>query len=159
MTVRHRGDLLRITVPDDAADLGVVRALGDTDIDLVTGGTEAEVLWSKLRFLAPLALLTSAHRSGIGAGLAADPALADGVLTEVAAVTTAEGVPTSAEDLRAILSGFPPTMRSSLQADLAAGHLGELDAIGGAVSRRGAAHGLATPVVDAIVARLRAEVA
>jgi 2-dehydropantoate 2-reductase len=49
-------------------------------------------------------------------------------------------------------------MRSSLQADLEAGRPGELDAIGGAVRRRAAAHGIATPVLDGVLAALAARV-
>jgi 2-dehydropantoate 2-reductase len=158
MTVRHRGDLLRVVVPDAAADLHVVRALRDTDIEVVTGGTEAEVLWKKLRFLAPHALLTSRWRTGVGDALDADPALAGELLAEVAAVASAEGVPTTADELLGILRGFHRTMRSSLQADLEAGRPGELDAIGGAVRRRAAAHGIATPVLDGVLAALAARV-
>ncbi|MCK0117715.1 ketopantoate reductase family protein [Isoptericola sp. S6320L] len=154
LTVRHRGELLRITVPAEAGDLEVVQALRDTEIEVVTAGSETEVLWSKLRFLAPLALLTSVHRTGVGAALDADPVLTDGVLGEVAAVAAAEGVTTTAEDLRTILRGFPPTMRSSLQADLAAGRTGELDAIGGAVARRGAARSVPTPTIERVVVQL-----
>jgi 2-dehydropantoate 2-reductase len=158
MTVRHRGDLLRVVVPDAAADLHVVRALRDTEIEVVTGGTEAAVLWKKLRFLAPHALLTSLRRTGIGDALDADPALSRGLLAEVAAVASAEGVPTTADELLGILRGFHRTMRSSLQADLEAGRPGELDAIGGAVARRAAAHGIATPVLDGVLAALAARV-
>ncbi|AEG44760.1 ketopantoate reductase family protein [Isoptericola variabilis] len=158
LTVRHRGDLLRVVVPDAAADLHVVRALRDTGIEVTTGGTEAEVLWKKLRFLAPHALLTSTWRSGVGDALDADPALAAALLAEVAAVATAEGVPTTGDELLGILRGFHRTMRSSLQADLEAGRPGELDAIGGAVARRAAAHGIATPVLDELLGRLAARV-
>jgi 2-dehydropantoate 2-reductase len=156
--VRHRGELLRVTVPVESQDLRVVQALRSTDLPVVVGGSETEVLWSKLRFLAPLALLTSTHRSGLGAALEADPALTDGVLAEVAAVASAEGVPTTREELGSIVAGLPGTMRSSLQADLAAGAPGELDAIGGAVSRRGARHGIETPHVDDVVRRLSEQV-
>ncbi len=158
LTVRHRGDLLRVVVPDAAADLHVVRALRDTEIEVVTGGTEAEVLWKKLRFLAPHALLTSTWRTGIGDALDADPALAEALLAEVAAVATAEGVPTTGDELLGILRGLHRSMRSSLQADLEAGRPGELDAIGGAVARRAAVHGVATPVLDELLARLAARV-
>lgn len=157
--VRHRGTLLRAVVPDDAAELGVVTALRDTPIEVVTGGTETEVLWKKLRFLAPLALLTSAWGTGIGDALTRDPELASGLLDEIAATATAEGVPTTGADLRGILDGFPAPMRSSLQADIEAGHEGELDAIGGAVRRRAAAHGIATPVLDDVIGRIAARAA
>lgn len=157
--VRHRGTLLRAVVPDDAAGLGVVAALRDTPIEVLTGGTEAEVLWKKLRFLAPLALLTSTWATGIGDALTRDPGLTSALLAEIAAAATAEGVPTTGEDLHGILSGFPALMRSSLQADIEAGHEGELDAIGGAVRRRAAAHGIATPALDDVITRIKATVA
>jgi 2-dehydropantoate 2-reductase len=157
--VRHRGALLRAVVPDDAAALGVVAALRDTPIEVLTGGTEAEVLWKKLRFLAPLALLTSTWATGIGDALTRDPALTSGLLAEIAATATAEGVPTTGEGLHGILSGFPAPMRSSLQADIEAGHEGELDAIGGAVRRRAAAHDIATPTLDDTIRRIAARAA
>jgi 2-dehydropantoate 2-reductase len=157
--VRHRGTLLRAVVPDDAAELGVVTALRDTPVEVLTGGTETEVLWKKLRFLAPLALLTSAWGTGIGEALTRDQGLAARLLAEIAATATAEGVPTTAEDLHGILSGFPAPMRSSLQADVEAGRAGELDAIGGAVRRRAAGHGIATPVLDDVIERIAARVA
>ncbi|MBL0885521.1 ketopantoate reductase family protein [Myceligenerans indicum] len=154
--VRHRGALLRVVVPDDAWGLGVVTALRDTPIDVLTGGTDGEVLWKKLRFLAPLALLTSAWGTSIGEALASDPGLTAGLLGEVAAVATAEGVPTTGEQLREVLAGFPATMRSSLQADIETGRPGELDAIGGAVRRRAVFHGIGTPALDDLVARIGA---
>lgn len=154
LRVRHRGDLLRVVVPDDTTGLGVVSALRDTPIEVVTGGTDAEVLWKKLRFLAPHALLTSAWAAGIGDALTRDARLTSGLLSEIAAVATAEGVPTTAEGLRGILDGFPATMRSSLQADIEAGQAGELDAIGGAVRRRAVAHGIDTPALDDLVAMI-----
>lgn len=153
--VRHRGTLLRAVVPDDAAEFGVVAALRDTPIEVLTGGTEAEVLWKKLRFLAPLALLTSVWATGIGDALTRDPALTSGLLAEIAATATAEGVPTTGEDLHGILSGFPAPMRSSLQADIEAGHEGELDAIAGAVGRRAASHDIATPLLNDTITRIK----
>lgn len=157
--VRHRGTLLRAVVPDDAAELGLVAALRDTPIEVLTGGTEAEVLWKKLRFLAPLALLTSAWGTGIGDALIRDPVLTSGLLAEIAATATAEGLPTTGEDLAGILGGFPAPMRSSLQADIEAGSEGELDAIGGAVRRRAASHDIATPHLDDVIGRIETRAA
>lgn len=157
--VRHRGTLLRAVVPDDAAELGLVAALRDTPIEVLTGGTDTEVLWKKLRFLAPLALLTSAWGTAIGDALTRDPDLTTGLLAEIAATATAEGVPTTGEDLHGILSGFPASMRSSLQSDIEAGHEGELDAIGGAVRRRAASHGIPTPHLDDVIGRIETRAA
>lgn len=157
--VRHRGTLLRVVVPDDAAELDLTAALRDTPIEVLTAGTEAEVLWKKLRFLAPLALLTSTWGTGIGDALTRDQALTSALLAEIAATATAEGVPTTGGDLHGILGGFPAPMRSSLQADIEAGHEGELDAIGGAVRRRAASHGISTPTLDDVISRISARAA
>lgn len=154
LRVRHRGGLLRVVVPDDDAGLSVVTALRDTPIEILTGGTDAEVLWKKLRFLAPLALLTSAWATGIGDALTRDPRLTSGLLAEIAAIATAEGLPTTGEELHGILSSFPAPMRSSLQADIEAGQRGELDAIGGAVRRRAEAHGIEAPALDDVIAKI-----
>jgi 2-dehydropantoate 2-reductase len=154
VTVRHRGQLLRIVAPGEGADLASVRALQDTAADVVVDGTQAEVLWLKLRFLAPLALLTSRWECGIGEALEREPALTEELLAEIAAVATAEGVPTTGEELHAILAGFPRPMRSSLQADIEAGNPGELDAIGGAVLRRGRVHGLGSPALVRTIAEI-----
>ncbi|GAB2476184.1 ketopantoate reductase family protein [Xylanimonas ulmi] len=147
VTIRHRGQILRVAVPAVAADLSLTRALRDTEADVAVGGAQAEVLWLKLRFLAPLALLTSRAQAGIGPALERDRAASDALLAEVAAVATAEGVPTTGAELGGILTGLPPAMRSSLQADVEAGRVGELNAIGGAVLRRGRLHGLASPTL------------
>ncbi|WP_240644142.1 ketopantoate reductase family protein [Antribacter gilvus] len=156
--VRHRGHLLRIVVPDDAAHLSLVDALRDTPIEVAAGGAQAEVLWKKLRFLGPMALLTTLTESSLGVALDRDPGLVGALVAEVAAVATAEGVPTGGDELLGILRGFPATMRSSLQADVEAGNPGELDAIGGAMLRRAQAHGIAAPVLAGVVERIGARV-
>lgn len=157
--VRHRGSLLRVVVPDDAADLALVAALRDTPIEIATGGTQAEVLWKKLRFLGPMALLTTLAESGLGEALDRDPAVTAGLLGEVAAVATAEGVPTTGDELDGMLRElFPPTVRSSLQADVEAGRPGELDAIGGAMLRRAGAHGIPAPTLADVLTRVQARV-
>src|SRR5690606_3720040 len=102
----------------------------------------------------PLALLTSTWGSGIGEALARDDTLTAGLLAEIAATATAEGVPTTGEELRGILDGFPATMRSSPQADVEAGPEGEPDATGGAVRRRAANHRIATPMLDDVLGRI-----
>lgn len=99
VVVRHRGHLLRIVVPADAADLVTVRSLQEAAatvaLDVDVQGTQAEVTWRKLRFLAPHALLTSRAEAGLGDALVRDPGTTDALLAEVAAVASAEGVPTT----------------------------------------------------------------
>lgn len=152
--LEHRSAFARLTVPADAAESPLAAALAHAGVDVVVGGSENEVLWTKLRFLAPHALLTSRTQTGIGDAIADDPALTAALLDEIAAVATAEGLATTGAELFGILDGMPAGMRSSLQADLAAGGDHEVDAIGGAVARAGRRHGILTPTLDALVEQL-----
>lgn len=152
--IEHRSPFLRVVVPENAADFGITADLRHAGLDVTVGGNEREVLWSKLRFLAPMALLTATWREPLGAALRRDPSVTDALLAEIASVASADGLATAPGQLADILSGFPAAMRSSLQIDIQAGNANELDAIGGAIIRRGAVHGISTPVVERLVADL-----
>ncbi|MEU5239451.1 ketopantoate reductase family protein [Streptomyces lydicus] len=116
---------------------------------------ETAMLWDKLAFLAPLALLTTRHRADVGT-IRSDrrPELLT-VLDEITAVAQAAGAPVTTETVLSFFDRVPDTMKSSMQRDAEAGRPLEVDAIGGAVLRAGAAHHVETPVT----ARLVAEVA
>lgn len=154
--IEHRSPFLRLTVPGHAADSGITAAWRQAGLDVTVGGTDQEVLWAKLRFLAPMALLTSYWRLPIGAALERDTALTTALLLEVARIASLDGVPTDAGQLTGALSALPPSMRSSLQNDLEAGQSSELDAIGGALARRGRTLGTDTSAVERLVAEITA---
>jgi len=154
--IEHRSPFLRLTVPGHAAESGITAAWRHAGLDVTVGGTDQEVLWAKLRFLAPMALLTSYWRLPIGAALERDTALTTALLLEVARIASLDGVPTDAGQLAGALSALPPSMRSSLQNDLEAGHSSELDAIGGALVRRGRTLGTDTSAVERLVAEITA---
>lgn len=153
--IRHRGDFLIVTLPDDA-DLTLATALSDAGVTVRRGGTEAEVLWAKYRFLAASALLTSWARDAVGPAMTADLAVTDGVVAEIAALATADGVPTTPEHLAGILAKLPTTMRTSLQADLEAGRPSELEHLGGHLLTLGERHGVRVPTLTRVVEELRA---
>ncbi|WP_130176809.1 ketopantoate reductase family protein [Cryobacterium sp. SO1] len=152
--IENRSPFLRLTVPGHAANAGITAAWQLAGLDVTVGGTDREVLWSKLRFLAPMALLTSYWRLPIGAALLRDTALTTALLVEVARIASLDGVPTDPEQLAGALSALPPAMRSSLQNDLEAGQPNELDAIGGALVRRGRSLGTDASAVEGLVADL-----
>lgn len=154
--IEHRSPFLRLTVPAAAAGSGIVSSWRLAGLDVTVGGTEQEVLWAKLRFLAPMALLTSYWRLPLGPAVERDPALTAAVLAEVAGIADRDGLPTDAGQLARALGGFSPTMRSSLQNDLdaGAGPASELDAIGGALVRRGRALDADTTTLELILAEL-----
>lgn len=152
--IEHKSPFARVAVPSSSSEFASVRALANTEVELTVGGTDAEVLWRKFRFLAPLALLTSYWQTALGEALKKDPALTQAVLAEVVACEIADGVSDTVESLAATLSGLPQKMRSSLQADLAAGQASELDSIGGELVRQAARHSITIPAIQKVVAQL-----
>ncbi|AOP47829.1 ketopantoate reductase family protein [Streptomyces lydicus] len=139
-----------------AAPLGeFAEQLRHAGLGVTLRSDETTMLWDKLAFLAPLALLTTRHRADVGT-IRSDrrPELLT-VLDEITAVAQAAGAPVTTETVLSFFDRVPDTMKSSMQRDAEAGRPLEVDAIGGAVLRAGVAHHVETPVT----ARLVAEVA
>ncbi len=142
--------------PEVDADLRRLGAhLERAGIDVHLRDDEAGLLWSKLVFLAPLALLTT--HAGAPAGVVRTERRDDLVaaVREAATVAGAEGAAVDAEATIAALDAVPATMRSSMQRDAEEGRPIELDAIGGSILRAGARTGVPTPVTARLVAALR----
>jgi 2-dehydropantoate 2-reductase len=121
---------------------------------------EQTLLWGKLCFLGPIALVTSASGMNIG------EILADTVwkrklttaVSEACAVANASGAEIDEAQIQAIFAGAPPGMRSSMQKDLAAGRELELDAIGGSIVRGGEKHGIDVSTTAELIAAIRARI-
>ena len=127
-----------------------------TGLEVVVREDEAGLLWGKLIFLAPLALLTT--HAAAPAGVVRTDRRADmlAMVGEIAAVAGAEGAAVDAEATVAALDAVPPTMTSSMQRDAAARRPIELEAIGGSILRAAARHGVPAPVTGRLVGELRA---
>jgi 2-dehydropantoate 2-reductase len=155
--VRQTSPFLRVVLaPGGEALAAELSEAGIEDVSVGPG--EPAVLWSKLAFLAPLALATSAAGGPLGAVLG-DPGRRDRFercCAEVCAVAAAEGAPQDAAQLEALLEAASPQMRSSMQKDVEAGRRPELDAIGGAVLRAARRHGIAVPATEELVALVEA---
>lgn len=139
--------------PDTLALAGVLRGSGMT---VRTGDPEARVLWSKLARLCPLALTTSAADRPLGA-VRDDPrwrSALDGAITETVRVANADGAGLDPAVTVAELRDAPAALSSSMQRDIAAGRTPELDAIGGAVLRAGARHGIRCPTIGWLAGRV-----
>jgi 2-dehydropantoate 2-reductase len=143
----HSSPFLRVDLAGAASVAADLRAAG---VDCFVDDDEVTLLWSKLCFLAPVALTTTALDAPLGSARE-DPRLV-AAMDEAVAVAQAEGARITAEPLRAIAAGAPPAMRSSMQKDVAAGRAPELDAIAGPILRAGARHGIAVPVTDELAA-------
>jgi 2-dehydropantoate 2-reductase len=118
---------------------------------------EMKILWTKLSFLAPFALTSTA--AGLTRGeLSRDPVWRkrfEAVVREVAAVGTASGTPLDATAILTFFDKLPQDGRSSMQKDVAAGNPPELDGIAGPILRLAEEHGIDVPVTRALVAMIR----
>lgn len=117
---------------------------------------EQTLLWSKLCFLAPIALVTSASGKDKG-GVYADPVWKgklDSAVAEACAVAMADGAEVNLAKLRETFDSLPPAIRSSMQKDLAAGRQLELDAIGGPIVRGGKRYGIAVPTTIELINKI-----
>lgn len=124
-------------------------------IAAAVGGSEPEVLWSKLVRLNALACTTSASGLLLGA-IRDDPtwrARLTRAVVETAAVARAEGAAVDPWLALADLAGFEPSHGSSMARDIAAGRESELDAIAGAVLRAARRHGIGVPMIEMLAAK------
>jgi 2-dehydropantoate 2-reductase len=119
---------------------------------------ETTMLWSKLCFLAPFALATTATEGSLGvvrAGAGRWVRL-EQCVNEACAVGVAEGAKVAPEPILTVLEGMPNGFRSSMQKDVAAGKAPELDAIAGPILRGGIEHGIEVSATRSLVDRVMA---
>lgn len=114
---------------------------------------EQTLLWSKLCFLAPFALVTTASQKDKG-GVLADPGWKSALysaISEATSVARAEGAEIDTSAIQAILDSSPPSMRSSMLKDFIAGRRLELDGIAGPIVRAGQKHGIPVPTTKKLM--------
>lgn len=133
---------------------GLAAALTAAGVRTTLREDEAAVLWSKMAFLAPLALLTTRYGEPVGGIRSGHRAELRALLAETVAVAAACGAPADAAELLGFWDALPAGMKSSMQRDAEAGRPLELDAIGGALLRAAEAHGIPVPTAAALVAAL-----
>jgi 2-dehydropantoate 2-reductase len=122
---------------------------------------EMKILWTKLSFLAPFALTTSASGLTIGE-VNRDPiwrSRLEAVVHEVAAVGTASGTRLDAAAILPFFDKTPPGGRSSMQKDVTAGNPPEVDGIAGPILRRAEVHGIEVPVTRELADMIRGQAA
>ena len=117
-------------------------------------------LWDKASLVGPMAAVTAAARLPIASLLPVEETkqLYLTVVAEFAAVARAEGVDLGADVVErklAFAEALGPDARNSLHNDLEAGRRLELDALVGAVVRRGRRQGVAVPATETLYALLR----
>ncbi len=155
--VRHLSAFVDVQVAPSRATRAQAEALCE---ELRTAGLTCEVrddeitmLWSKLCFLAPFALTTTAAGGSLGV-VRSDAqwrARLEECVNETCAVAVAEGAKVVPEPILAALEGAPDGFRSSMQKDVAAGRPPELDAIAGPILRGGSEHGIDVSATHVLV--------
>jgi 2-dehydropantoate 2-reductase len=152
----HRSSFANLNVASIGQNL-----LGETVANLAKIGftcrfvdDEPTLLWSKLVFLAPLALASTAFGKTVGE-LVSDAVWRQKLyacVREAGAVAIAEGAKVDPDSVISVIAGLPPHLRSSMQKDVERGNPPELDAIAGTILRRAARHNIKVPVTRELVA-------
>ena len=136
---------------------GTVQRLGEIGFVCQFVANELSLLWGKVCFLAPFALVTSASGKDLGE-ISADPAwkaTLHSAVAEACDVANASGAEVDVAKTQAIFDTLPATMRSSMAKDLAAGRQLELDGIVGPILRGGTQHRVAVPITEKLAATIQ----
>jgi 2-dehydropantoate 2-reductase len=159
--VVHSSPFLRIDMASHFAGVRrqlqeLAQLLDDAGVPARVQDSEPQVMWSKLVRLNALACTTSAYDRLLGEILSTSELCAEliGAIEEGCAVALAEGASIEPGEPLGELSAAHPTLGSSMQRDIAAGRVPELDAIPGAVLRAGARHGIACPTIERLAAMI-----
>jgi 2-dehydropantoate 2-reductase len=152
----HRTPFARLNISSAGRNLlgAPVEALQKMGFECRFIDDEPTLMWSKVVFLAPFALTTSAADRTTGAVIA-DPEWRrqlESCVREACAVAVAEGAKVDADAIIASMLKMPPNMRSSMQKDVERGNVPELDAIAGTILRGAVRHGIAVPATRQLVA-------
>jgi len=137
----------------------IVARLGGLGFNCQFIANEQTLLWGKLCFLGPAALVTSASGMTVGEILADarwKQRLASAI-AEACAVAKASGAEVDAQKIQALFDSAPAGMRSSMQKDLVAGRELELDAIGGPIAR-GERYGIDVSTTVKLMAEIQAKI-
>ena len=155
----QRSPFVNLNLPASGEQVlgAIVARLRDLEFTCRFIQNEQTLLWSKLCFLGPFALVTSA--SGMNKGeIYADAEWKRKLISamaEACAVAKASGAEVDPAQIQAIYDGLPSGIRSSMQKDLASRRQLELDAIGGPIVRGGERYGIDVSTTAALIAVIR----
>ncbi|MFI9645547.1 ketopantoate reductase family protein [Streptomyces sp. NPDC052040] len=156
--ITHSSPFVQIDLASTTAPAERIRAaaamLEGAGVQTRVSPDETTALWTKMSFLAPMALLTTRYGITIGD---LRTRYRDELLTltgEATAVARACGAAADADAVMNMYDTFPAETKSSMQRDAEAGRALELDAIGGALLRAADRHGMTTPLAARLVAEL-----
>lgn len=150
---------VRLTLPDDAAARRLAEVLGGPSLAVECSPDFVDDAWRKLMTNAVAGLMVlTCRRSGM---FRRDDVarLGRAYLAECLAVARAEGAHLDDEvidEIVGMFTGVPENLTTSILTDREQGRPLEWDVRNGVVARKGAEHGLATPISDLVVPLLAA---
>ena len=162
----QRSPFVNLNLPASGEQVlgAIVARLRDLEFTCRFIQNEQTLLWSKLCFLGPFALVTSA--SGMNKGeIYADAqwkrklmsAMAEACAVAKASGAEVDPAQVQAIHIQAIYDGLPAGIRSSMQKDVASSRRLELDTIGGPIARGGERYGIDVSTTAALIAVIRAK--
>jgi 2-dehydropantoate 2-reductase len=132
-----------------------VDVMTQAGVDVSIRSDESAMLWDKLTFLAPLALLSTFYDVDAGSIRTVHRAKLITIIAEIADVATTEGVKIKTDAVLVLFDKIPAIMTSSMQRDAAAHRPTEIEAIGGSVLRVAERKGVSVPTIKHLVEELR----
>jgi 2-dehydropantoate 2-reductase len=152
----HRSPFARLNVSTAGRTLlgSTVEHLQQIGFECRFVENESTLMWSKLVFLGPYALTTTAADRAMD-GIISDPSWRDQLeacVREACDVAIAEGAKVDPEAILAGMKGMPRDMRSSMQKDVEQHRTPELDAIAGPILRGARRHNIDIPATKKLVA-------
>jgi 2-dehydropantoate 2-reductase len=151
----HRTPFARLNVSSAGRTLlsGTIDELQRMGFECRFIDDEPTLMWSKIVFLAPFALTTTASDQTTGAVIASPEwkLQLESCVREACAVAVAEGAKVDADAILAAMMKMPANMRSSMQKDVERGNPPELDAIAGPILRGGQRHEIDVPTTKKLV--------
>jgi 2-dehydropantoate 2-reductase len=158
--VRQLSSFVEVQIAPSPATLAWAEVLSDelrgAGLGCEVTDDEITMLWGKLCFLAPFALVTTASGGLLGV-VRSDGGWSgrlEACVKEACAVGVAEGAKVAPEPVLAALEGAPDAVRSSMQKDVAAGRAPELEAIAGPIVRGGSEYGIDVSATKALVEQI-----
>lgn len=161
----HTNGSVEMTIGTDIAEnQASLRLLSDVmthlNVRCLIKPSEADVLWGKLSRLCPIAAATAAFQLPLGEirAVPSHQAVLEQATRESTCVAQADGADIDPESVIRAIDALPAPLITSLARDVQRGHLGEADAIIGAVIRTGKQHKINCPNLEHLLDRIKERV-